>query len=236
MAGEEKWHHETPRLFKKRRCFFVVENIVYLVRHGESVANTKGIYQGQTYDTPLSQLGKKQADALGKRLKNELVTRIVASPLTRTRQTAEAIAVQTGVPFVTETKILETDHGQWEGKSVEEIEKRWPDALAVWRTAPSKADFPGGETYEDTRRRALAWWHDFLPTVRGRTVVVTHDNIVRAIVADMLDMPTDAIWKLELQPAAITTVAVQDGKPKVTGVNDTNHLEGLRANLAFHAL
>lgn len=215
----------------------MVENVVYLVRHGESVANTQGIYQGQTYDTPLSELGQKQADALGKRLRGVAIDRLVTSPLTRTRQTAEAIATWQGdLQVEIEPEIIETNHGQWEGKPVLMIKDQWPREYRIWQTEPSRAEFPGGETYAETRERTMRWWNEFLPIAHGTTVVVTHDNIIRAILVDTLAMQPDALWNMELQPAAITKVTRVDNNVKVTAVNDTNHLEGLRANLANHAL
>jgi len=211
---------------------------VYLVRHGESVANTEGIYQGQTYDTKLSSLGEKQVDALGERLRGEPITQLITSPLTRTRQTAEAIAKWhdgLSVDFVPE--IIETNHGQWEGQNVRAIKERWPLEYNIWQTEPFHAEFPGGETYAETRDRTLRWWHELLPTIHGTTVVVTHDNIIRAILAEELGMKPDLLWNVELQPAAITKFTrMTDNSVKVNVVNDTNHLEGLQANLANHAL
>lgn len=215
----------------------MVENVVYLIRHGESVANTQGIYQGQTYDTKLSALGEKQVNALGVFLAQKPIDRVISSPLTRTRDTAEAIAKwHDGLTVEIEPDIIETNHGAWEGKNVHVIEELWPLEYSIWQTQPTKAAFPGGETYADTRTRALRWWKEVLPTIHGATAVVTHDNIVRALLVDILDMQPDLLWKMELQPAAITKLKITDGAVKVSEVNNTNHLEGLQANLANHAL
>ncbi len=215
----------------------MVENVVYLIRHGESVANTQGIYQGQTYDTKLSALGEKQVNALGAFLAEKPIDRIIASPLKRTRDTADAIAKwHDGLTVEIDPDIIETNHGAWEGKNVHVIAKLWPEEYRTWQTQPSKAAFPGGETYAETRERALRWWKELLPTIRGTTAVVTHDNIVRALLTDMLGIEQDMLWNMELQPAAITKLNITDGAVKVSEVNNTNHLEGLQANLANHAL
>lgn len=215
----------------------MVENVVYLVRHGESIANTQGIYQGQTYDTCLSELGKKQVEALGEFLAKEPIERIISSPLTRTRETADAIAKRhDGICVEIDPTIIETNHGEWEGKSVHVIKKQWPREYRIWQVEPSKAEFPGGETYADTRARVFQWWKQIMPTIRGATVIVTHDNIVRALLVDLLGMQPDLLWSLELQPAAITAVKVDGRNVKVKTVNNTNYLEGLQADLAKHAL
>ncbi len=215
----------------------MVEKMLYLVRHGESVANTEGIYQGQTYDTPLSELGQRQANALGDRLRDIQIDRLITSPLTRTRQTADAIAKwHAEVSVEVEPKIIETNHGDWEGNAIGAIRDRWTREYALWQSAPSQAAFPGGETFAQTRMRTMDWWNELLPAVYGTTVVVTHDNIIRSLLVDLLAMDPDKMWNIELQPAAITTIYLKGDEVKVSAVNDTKHLEGLRSNLANHAL
>ena len=210
---------------------------MYIIRHGESVANTEGKYQGQTYNTTLSELGQKQADALGVRLKDEKITRVVTSPLIRTFQTAKAIANwHKELQIEIEPDIIETNHGAWEGEEVRTIKDKWPIEFDMWQNSPSCVLFPEGEAFEDTRTRVLDWWKSFFPTVRGTTVVVTHDNILRTVIANTLGMHPDLMWRFELQPTAVTTVKVIGGQVKVGIINDTNHLEGLQANLANHAL
>lgn len=222
---------------KERRCFFVVENVVYLIRHGESVANTETKYQGQTYDTPLSPLGNKQANALAERLRSEHVARLITSPLTRTRETAEAVAKwHDGLRVEVAPEIIETNHGKWEGKNVVTIKENWPEEFETWQNTPSCTIFPNGDAFEDTRMRVLTWWKEFLTTVQGATIVIAHDNILRVLLVDALGMDPDSMWRFELQPAAITTIKVTNGKVNVGTINDTNHLEGLQANLANHAL
>lgn len=68
-----------------------------LARHGESVANRRGIYQGQTYDTALTALGKRQARVLSKRLKDHKVEGVFTSPLGRALETAKIVAAGFGV-------------------------------------------------------------------------------------------------------------------------------------------
>jgi len=215
----------------------VVESPIYLIRHGESVANTEGIYQGQTYDTDLSSLGRKQACALAERLEQEPIARLVASPLKRTRQTAETIANRhQGLVIECEPKIMETNHGAWEGRHIEDIIVHWPHEYRTWQERPSQVLFPAGEAFADTYSRTLAWWDGVTQEACGLIVVVTHDNIIRALLVGTLGQRIDEMWGYVLQPAAITKVTVIDGEARVNVINDTKHLEGLQANLAKHAL
>jgi len=209
---------------------------IYLIRHGESIANTQGVYQGQTHDTPLSVLGMKQARAVAKRFRYESITAVYTSPLIRTRQTAEAIVrYHPEVPITVEPRIIETNHGLWEGKPVAYIQKKWPDIYKTWLDQPVDVTFPGGETLEGIMRRVVAWWDGFVHTAKGTAIVVSHDNIIRMLLVHLLHMDGNALWTFQLQPTGITTIDVV-GKTVVVCINDTNHLEGLEANLANHAL
>lgn len=210
---------------------------IYFIRHGESVANTKGIYQGQTYDTDLSVLGKKQAKTLAKAVKKLGIKRIIASPLKRTMQTAKAVSKETGIPVETNNLIIETNHGKWEGKNKEWIKENYPNEYDVWMGSPSRAKFPGGETFMQTAERVRKFVTGSVP---ADTLIVTHDNIVRilAVMADNLSL--DKIWQYEIEPAAINIFEIvkSDGKKKLKAVklNDNKHLKNFKTDLSKHAL
>ena len=116
-----------------------------IIRHGESVWNREGRYQGQM-DAPLSELGLRQAEALAERLRNEPLDAIFTSPLQRAARTAEAIArYHPHVPMHTALALLEIHHGEWQGLLVEEVIERYGDGLREWRQHPTRAQMPGGE-------------------------------------------------------------------------------------------
>jgi len=204
---------------------------IYLVRHAESVANTRGIYQGQTYDTPLSPLGRLQAQALADYFLNHHLDHLVVSPLLRTRQTAGKVGVTQKLPLNLDSRIIETNHGRWEGISKFEIQNRWPDVISVWNTRPSQAVFPDGESFIQTQARVLSWWQEIV-NLPGDTLVITHDNIIRIILAHLDRMDLDRIWDFDLHPASVTIVE----NNRTLTLNDTSHLDGLLANLDQHAL
>lgn len=205
--------------------------MIYLVRHGESVANTKSIYQGQTYDTNLSALGKLQAKALAKYLAGTRLDRIICSPLKRTHQTATVLLKFLKIKIEVDRKIIETDHGLWEGLHKDEIIKNWPQLYLDWFIHPSQISFPRGESFLHTQMRVIDWWTEIKNDQRN-ILVVSHDNILRIIIADVLKMKLDDIWKFHLHPAAITAIE----NNKLVYLNDKNHLIGLEADLTVHAL
>lgn len=208
---------------------------IYLVRHAESVANTQGIYQGQTYDTSLSPLGLLQAQRLSEKLRTTKLDRVIVSPLTRTRMTGEAIAMTHSLPAIAEPAIIETNHGEWEGVHKLVISQKWPELHKLWLTSPSQAVFPAGESFVQTAQRTLTWWERIKKST-GDTLIVSHDNILRVIIADTLNMDLDSIWSIGLHPAAISNIEIFGNEAKLVCLNDTNHLNGARIDISTHAL
>lgn len=208
---------------------------IYLVRHGESIANTKGIYQGQTYDTPLSSMGLKQAKALVKYFSRIEVKKIFSSPLTRTLATAKQVAESKKIPIFKAIEIIETNHGQWEGLKKKFIEQKWPNLYQTWLNKPAKAKFPNGETFHETNKRVIDWWNSIISS-NPDSLIVTHDNVIRIIVSNILGFPLNNIWRLQLHPAAVTIIGIEQGEVKLISLDDKKHLENLKVNISNHAL
>ncbi len=145
--------------------------LVFL-RHGQSVWLAEGRFQGRA-DTPLSALGRRQAELAGGRLaavdapprlpvpSGEPIA-IVHSPLARTRETAEAVvagfvaAGRPAPPLRPEPGIAEIAQGEWEGLYQREVEERYPVQIAGWRRDPVGVHAPGGEALPDVDRRVRA--------------------------------------------------------------------------------
>lgn len=205
---------------------------IYLIRHGESIANTLGIYQGQTYDTVLSPLGKRQVRTLQTYFAGKSIGAIYTSPLTRTRKTARHIALATGIPVQIDRHLLETNHGDWEGLPKAEIQLRWGDLLDAWNKDPQGVEFPGGETFVALQTRVLTWFRQQL-LLKKDTVFVTHDNVIRVIIAYLKGIP---FWDFPLDPAGVTIVEVNGKDARLVKLNDNRHLQDCLTNLKLHAL
>ena len=209
---------------------------IYLVRHAESVANAQGIFQGQTHDTELSVRGNKQAQALAQYFERISLSHVIASPLKRTMQTATTVALDKHLSVQIEPQIIETNHGDWEGKHKDVIKKTWPWIYKKWTRFPSATKFPQGERFLETQRRVVTWWQILCQNISSDTLVVSHDNIIRIIVARILNRKLNKIWKFHLQPTAITEVSVTKDKIMLVSLGDSKHLGGLDVDLSMHAL
>jgi phosphoserine phosphatase len=149
---------------------------VYVARHGETDWNRAGRYQGQR-ESELTELGKRQAVALGGALASSGVVRIIASPLQRCVQTAQPLAKRLGLAVETDPRLLDIAHGTWEGRLKGDLAREDPVRVLAWRSAPHTVRFDGGETLEDVARR----WTSFVDSFRSENdvVVVTHDEVLR---------------------------------------------------------
>ncbi len=147
-----------------------LEATIVLVRHGESTFIEEGRFQGQA-ETPLSNLGRRQAERAADRLAHpgrspalpipvRRPLEIVHSPLGRAAETATAIgaamaagdAFGQAIPLLPDAGLLEIGQGEWEGLYRAEIETRWGDILATWRRRPLDAWAPGGESIPVVQR------------------------------------------------------------------------------------
>ena len=125
---------------------------IFVVRHGESESNRDGRFAGHV-ESPLTERGREQARALGDRLAETPITRIVASDLERARETAAFVRGTRSVPVESDARLREMSFGEWEGMVEAEIVERWAeDWEAVLRP---KAEFraPGGESLRELRAR-----------------------------------------------------------------------------------
>ncbi len=210
---------------------------ILLIRHGESLANTQGVYQGQTYDTELSEAGVKQAQALAKNLAKININAVYASPLKRTRQTAEIITENLLMgPAIIDQRIIEVNHGQWEGKSKSEIIEEFPGQLEVWKTEPETITMPDGENLSDVENRAFEFLKELATTEHSRVALVSHDSVIRVILTKLLRRELKDFWIYELDAAGYSTIEWNEKMPQVVKINENSHLEGVASDLAMHAL
>ena len=151
-------------------------------------------------DPPLTEEGLAQANLLAKGLAQRGVERIVASPLRRTLQTAQAIADKTGVQIEIDTRLKEISYGTWDGLSWDEIERKDP-VTAQRKLEDWKHITPaGGEEFFTFYRRVTGVWRDIVNHVAGVSVVVAHRG-VNAILKELSHGPGS------LEPEALDTAA-----------------------------
>jgi probable phosphoglycerate mutase len=162
----------------------MIETTLIVIRHGETAWNREKRMQGTT-DTPLSDVGREQARALGRRLASHAFAALYTSDLSRAWDTARAIAELTGREAVTDPRLQERRFGIFEGLTAEEIVARYPEEHARFASRDPDYAVPGGESARSFTERCIGC----LAEIAGRhpggeVVVVTHglvlDSLYRA--------------------------------------------------------
>ncbi len=168
------------------------------IRHAQSTWNAEGRWQGQT-DAPLSPRGMEQAQALAELLRREAwpagVARLVSSDLARAVQTADVIGRALGLTPELTAGLREGDAGAWSGLHFSEVEARWPEELARFRSGEETQKMPGGENRLQVRTRALAVLEPLYEDAQRRAVlVVSHGGVLRALCPGLTLGNAEAHW------------------------------------------
>jgi broad specificity phosphatase PhoE len=185
---------------------------IFLARHGESDWNVEKRFQGHS-DRPLTNRGREQAHALADLVASEEIDAVYTSPLSRARETAEIVAVRAGLEPIALPELREVDTGSWSGLSRVDVEARFPEGFARWRSGGS--GWEDGETYEEMAERVIG----ALRTIAedhpdGRVLVISHGGPIRAIHAAAEGVAIDDYRRLKpVEPnARLSTVAVENGR------------------------
>ncbi len=198
---------------------------ILLVRHGETLWNQQGRMQGQ-HDSPLTELGVRQARQLARRLKEVAFSALYSSDLGRAYRTAVSIAEETRHEIVSDTRLRERHFGVFEGLTSTEIKTRYPEHYARFASRDPEFAMPGGESAVDFQRRCL----DCLAEIAGRhagdtTVVVAHGLVLDALYRTALGMKLDQPRGFPLLNCSINTFRFEAGEWKNVSLCDVTHLE-----------
>jgi probable phosphoglycerate mutase len=184
---------------------------IVLVRHGVTPHTTGRRFSGGLGgdNPPLSEEGRAQAAEVAAWLTElkDSVDVVVASPVRRTRETADIVATALGLSVEEEPAFAEMEFGEWDGLSFTEVAERDRERLDAW-FADMAAAPPGGESFVTVQERVLAGLARLLETHAGRTVVlVSHVTPIKTLVAHALDAPLETLFRMELAPAAVSVLA-----------------------------
>ncbi len=198
---------------------------IILVRHGETTWNIEGRYQGQE-DTPLSERGLAQGAMLAEGLRNIPIDLCISSPLQRSYQTCKFCADLHNLPVATDDRLLEINHGSWEGVLAPDIAKQFAEEFHLWHTQPHLVTMPdGGESLEDVRRRSREAFDEYAAKYDGKTILVAaHDAVNKAVICDVLGLGMEHFWQIKQDNTCINVLECNEGVWRAVLLNSTNHL------------
>lgn len=196
---------------------------LYLVRHGETEGNKAGILQGHS-DTPLSLVGRRQAERTGESLSTVKFDAVYASDLGRARETAEEIMKRQSCRLVLDRRLREINLGLFQGHTDAECRSLWPAEHAAYNRDRLNYRRPGGESYRDVRDRLAAAladimsWHE--DTEVDHTVaIVSHGGVLRSTLSLLVGYTGEVIGNCSI------SVLRWDGKAWASErIGDVSHL------------
>lgn len=202
--------------------------LLYLVRHGETTWNREGRFQGQA-DAPLSERGQEQARRVAERLGRAGIGLVVASDLSRARDTARAVAGAANVELALEPAFRELSFGAWQGYTRKEIEARFGDAFARYLKDPDNAWPEGGESFPEAMERVRSAADRLLRArPEERMAWVMHGGSIRALLCSYLGWPVPRRGVYRLDNAGVSLLELRPGAGagfvSLHYMNDTHHL------------
>jgi probable phosphoglycerate mutase len=204
-----------------------IPTFIYFVRHGETVLTPTRKFSGTgALDPELMQDGLNQAELVAAEAVKLGADILIASPLNRTRQTAEAIARTTGLEIIFDDAWFELSFGSWDGKSIEEVKEQEPDAYQAWLNSTAYAP-GGGESWDQATVRIEEALEKLVAEYPGKKIiVVTHNGVIKTAVRLAIGAPAEAVFHVDAAPCSISSISIwpSDGLRAVRSVNERGHL------------
>ncbi len=195
---------------------------IYIIRHGETEANKKGIFRGRL-DIELSKRGKEQAEELKKYFKDIEIDYVLSSPLKRAYETSKIAFPDKSIKI--EKLLNNLDLGDWSGKEKALIKEREPELWSMWVNEPEKIQFPNGESLSDVYER-LNTLKDKLEKLEFNSIaLVTHRSIIKVFFAVILGIKENYFWKFHIDNCSVSTIVFDIKRGfTITKLNDTSHI------------
>ena len=172
------------------------EGVLYLVRHGRTSANARGLLQGRL-DPPLDDVGRRQAAAIAAMVGP--VDEVICSPLVRARETAAFFGPEAAV----DERWIELAYGEFEGMPTEEVP---PEIWQAWREN-SEFRTKGGESFGDLDARVRDACADLQPRMHeSNIVVVSHVSPIKSAVAWSLGVTMEIMFHCHLSQASLCRI------------------------------
>lgn len=192
-----------------------------LVRHGETLLNKQGRFQGHG-DAPLNDCGRRQAVALARAIHDEEIHAAYSSDLRRARQTLEIISVGRPFPIVDVPELREITFGDWEGATYAEVSQNDPEGLRRWELDPTANPPPGGEGLDAIDRRVGSFLDHLQMRHPDATVLVTtHGGPIRLIACRAVGLPAFAHRRFVVSPGSLSEICFY---PEIAFIVRLNYL------------
>ncbi len=191
-----------------------------LIRHGMTDAVGEVMY-GRLPGWHLNDLGRRQAEAMARQLDAVVPGHLFASPMERTRETAEYVSRRFDLPITINAEIIEIDSGDWTGRTFAQL-----DADPLWHRYNrfrSITRIPGGEIVSEVQARMVREMDRLYRLYPDAVVALfSHGDPIRSALAAYAGVPLDHLHQLDVRPASVSVVFVDESGGRVLCINHTD--------------
>lgn len=201
-----------------------MEKILYIIRHGETDLNKRGVVQGRGMDTDLNETGRMQAEAFYQTYKDVPFDKIYTSTLKRTHQTVKKF-IETGIPWIQYAGLDELAWGIYEGQeATEDVKEAYRIMMDSWTSGDLHLKFDEGESPLEVHERQLEVLEKIIETTDDKTILICmHGRAMRLFLCLLTDCP---LYEMEKFPHTNTTlykVRYDGEKFHILEANNTEH-------------
>ena len=201
---------------------------ILIARHGQTVTNREGRFCGHS-ETDLTDLGRRQAAALGQRLAGIPIDAVYTSDFSRAIATAAIALEGRGLTPNVDPDLRELHYGEWELEKERDVAKRYPEQQSLMRAEDPAWQPPGGETTGMVRARTFAALQRIAKAHAHHTVlIVSHGTAINCMLAETLAMAPSHTFRFDVANCGLSEVVMRRTTPIIVRLNDTAHLAGLK--------
>ncbi len=211
-----------------------------LVRHGLSSFNAKGLIQGRTDDSVLTDIGYEEAFKAGKALSKINFHRIYSSPLVRASETANTIKKHFNKEHnvIYDKNLLEVDLSSWSGLTINDVKNKYPKIYTVWKNDPEnltlkRSDNKNYQPIQELFDQANNFLKDIFENYLGKgdvnILIIGHNAILRCLILSLIGKPKKGFRKIRLENASFSILNISKEnnnslRTQIECLNQTSHL------------
>lgn len=204
---------------------------VMVIRPGETEWNKIGRWQGHVA-VPLNELGRAQAERLGRFMQPIGVNALYSSDLRRARDTAQIISQHTGVKPIFDQRLRERAMGEWQGLVMDDIISWYPQEYERLQADPEGFQVPGGESRRQVIQRVQTAFNDIVARGGEVITIISHTTALRLLL-DALVPETDP-YRIQFHNMSVTTLINENDTWRISQLDDVSHLEGMQSDPFYH--
>lgn len=202
---------------------------IYIIRHGQTDFNLRGIVQGSGINSSINEKGRLQAQAFFDRYKHISFDKIYTSSLKRTTESVQPF-IDLGIPFVALEGLNEISWGRKEGQPItleEDAYYNW--MLNQWQLGNTQERIEGGESPEDVTHRQDGAINYIMSKKEESTVLICmHGRAMRILLCRLLNYPLRCMDMFEHQNLCLYQLDFTGSMFSVKKYNETSHLDSLK--------